>query len=451
MDKNRNISNKKIAKIGIENYKSYPEYKSLEIKNLTVLAGTNSSGKSSIFQLLLLLKQTLENSFDPGPILLDGPHVGFTRIDQMISNIDKGQKKNGFSIEIITEDGISYRINFKKTASEIVIESINYKDSIRKITLKPNWSHSTICNKNSFLNTFYKNIISREEIDFDTLTEEQKNRASLRVRRNRCFLELDNFDIKQKRGDYISYNIFNARQIENLITSIIHVPALRGNPKRLYPKTAIESRFPGTFENYVASIITYWNNNNKEELKDLISALSLLELSKSIEAVEWEDIFTEINVSLSSEKEDRDTITVSIADVGFGVSQTLPVLVALIAASEGQLVYIEQPEIHLHPLAQYKLAEIIANAAKRGVKVVIETHSDILILGIQTCVAEGKIDRNCVILHWFERDESGVTKIFSSDINVDGSYNPKTWPANFSLTSLRAKSKFLDAKEKYRV
>ena len=82
---------------------------------------------------------------------------------------------------------------------------------------------------------------------------------------------------------------------------------------------------------------------------------------------------------------------VSIADVGFGISQTLPVIVALLAAEPGQLVYIEQPEIHLHPRAQMAMAKILADAANRGVRVVAETHSSLLLLGIQSLVAEGKL------------------------------------------------------------
>ena len=80
---------------------------------------------------------------------------------------------------------------------------------------------------------------------------------------------------------------------------------------------------------------------------------------------------------------------VSIADVGFGVSQVLPVLVALIVAEPGRLVYLEQPELHLHPRAQVALAQVLAAAAKRGVRVVAETHSSLLLLAVQTLVAEG--------------------------------------------------------------
>ena len=73
------------------------------------------------------------------------------------------------------------------------------------------------------------------------------------------------------------------------------------------------------------------------------------------------------------------------------MSQTIPVLVALIGAKKGQYVYIEQPELHLHQKAQFKLAEIIGSAIKRGVQVIIETHSSILIRGIQIAVVKKEL------------------------------------------------------------
>ena len=137
----------------------------------------------------------------------------------------------------------------------------------------------------------------------------------------------------------------------------------------------------------------------------------------------------------------------SVADVGFGVSQVLPVLVALLVAEPGQLVYIEQPELHLHPRAQVKLAEIIADAANRGVRVVIETHSDLLLLGIQTLVAKGELATDKVILHWFTRDDEGITHINNTELEKDGGFSDSAWPEDFGEVALRAQSDFLDASE----
>ncbi len=145
-------------------------------------------------------------------------------------------------------------------------------------------------------------------------------------------------------------------------------------------------------------------------------------------------------------KDDTTSDLVNIADVGVGVSQTLPVLVALLAAEPGQIVYIEQPEIHLHPKAQYKLATVIAEASKRGVLAVIETHSDILIRGVQTLVAQGSLDPSLIKLHWFSRSpEDGSTTVTCAELDENGSFGD--WPEDFDETALHAEKAYLDAVE----
>jgi len=79
------------------------------------------------------------------------------------------------------------------------------------------------------------------------------------------------------------------------------------------------------------------------------------------------------------------------------------------------------------------------------VRVVIETHSDLLLLGIQTCVAQGKLDPQKVKLHWFKRDNKGNTHITSADLDARGAYGD--WPEDFSEVSFRADSNYLDAAE----
>ena len=135
----------------------------------------------------------------------------------------------------------------------------------------------------------------------------------------------------------------------------------------------------------------------------------------------------------------------SIADVGLGVSQSLPVLVALQVAEPEQLVYLEHPELHLHPRAQFAMAQILANAANHGVRVVVETHSSLLLLGVQALVAEGKLAPEQVKLHWFKRDSSGNTKVSSADLDETGAFGD--WPEDFADVALEAESRYLDAAE----
>jgi predicted ATPase len=169
-------------------------------------------------------------------------------------------------------------------------------------------------------------------------------------------------------------------------------------------------------------------------------------LSWKVTAKAVDDTQVELRVGrLTHSKRGGAHDLVSIADVGFGVSQSLPVLVALIAARPGQLVYLEQPEIHLHPKAQRRLAHTLCRAAKRGVILVVETHSAILLREVQTLVASGDMPRDDVMLHWLHRNDDGVTVVSTAELDENGAYGP--WPEDFDATELEAESAYLDAVE----
>src|SRR5229473_5393165 len=136
---------------------------------------------------------------------------------------------------------------------------------------------------------------------------------------------------------------------------------------------------------------------------------------------------------------------VIVADVGLGISQTLPVVVALHAADEEQLIYLEQPEIHLHPRAQTAMAEVLADAALQGKRLVVETHSNLLLRGVQTLVAEGKLLPELVKLHWFTLNEDGSTRIDSADLDDTGAFGD--WPEDFHSVTLQSEGRYIDAAE----
>lgn len=156
---------------------------------------------------------------------------------------------------------------------------------------------------------------------------------------------------------------------------------MRGNPERTYKTTAVESEFPGNFEEYIASVVNHWQVTENPRTKALEKALENLGLTWKVTAKRINDTQVALQVGrLTCGIESKDQDLVNIADVGFGISQVLPVLVALLAVEPGQLVYLEQPEIHLHPRAQVALAQVLADAANRGVRVVVETHSELFLL-----------------------------------------------------------------------
>ena len=93
-----------ITRISVRGYKSLYEESSIEIRPLTILAGANSSGKSSIMQPLLLMKQTLEAPYDPGALLLNGPNIRFTLAEQFLSNFNAKKRTTELfvAIEIVS-------------------------------------------------------------------------------------------------------------------------------------------------------------------------------------------------------------------------------------------------------------------------------------------------------------------------------------------------------------
>ncbi len=117
----------------------------------------------------------------------------------------------------------------------------------------------------------------------------------------------------------------------------------------------------------------------------------------------------------------------------------------MIAAEPGQVVYLEQPEMHLHPRAQRRLAHVLADSANRGVVVVAETHSALLLREVQTLVATGKLSVDKVKLHWFQRQDDGRTVVTPADLDENGAYGD--WPEDFDEVELDAEKTYLDAVE----
>jgi predicted ATPase len=419
-----------ITEISVQGYKSLYEECSIEVRPLTILAGANSSGKSSIMQPLLLLKQTLEATYDPGALLLNGPNVHFTAATQLLSELSRSHHKNVFSIRLNTDRDKILQTTFKRQPRKgIEIVVMFYQKGKDEITFSSEMKHEdVIAALPEDLNDLYNKLS-------ETIAEE----LQWSVIRTRCFL---NFELC-----YRGKSLFGASltaPFEFHIRKLIHVPGLRGNPERTYKTTAIGSEFPGTFENYVASVVNHWQKTKDNRLRDLGGALETLGLTWKVVAKQVNDTQVELRVGRLPRSGGAKDL-VSIADVGFGVSQTLPVLVALLVAEPGQLVYLEQPEIHLHPRAQVGLAEVLANAANRGVRVVLETHSELLLLAIQSLVAEGSLSSEKVKLHWFTRRKDGVTKVSSAELDEAGAFGD--WPEDFGDVSMKLESRYLDAAE----
>lgn len=418
-----------LSAISVVGYKSLVNKQRIEIRPLTILAGANSGGKSSIMQPILLLKQTLDAPYDPGSLLLGGPNVRLTSADQLLS-IKSKSKAEEFSIGFGIGDK-NVELCFRQVSGKgLEIYSNTVTHGIEEMVVSMDTDVTGI----------------KEQLLFkkfgEKLPKKMQEEAELKVvRRDRFFLVVELLNI-----GFPVFLFHPGEELAAMIRGLIHVPGLRGNPERNYKTTAVGDTFPGTFEFYVASVINHWQSSNDERLSQLGKQLEKLGLTWKVQAKKQDETQVELKVGrLPHSRRGGAHDLVSIADVGFGVSQTLPVLVALLAAQPGQLVYIEQPEIHLHPRAQRALATMFAEAATRGVIVIVETHSALLLRGIQTLVARDELSPDLIKLHWFQRDDAGATTITSADLDNTGAFGD--WPGDFDEVELTSDNEYLSAAE----
>jgi len=436
-----------ISSLVIEGFKSLAERTEIEIRPLTLLAGANSSGKSSALQPLLLLKQTLEAQFDPGPLLLDGPNANFDEASQLFSKFrGRTLEDRTFLIEVTSSIESKCSITFYLGGE--------YGFDVCKIdSIFPDTSRWSSLNLEIDINE--EELISRLPSEFVEVTERNTGTLLPREAEPSTFewkIIKDRFLLKagyvaETEDEPVIMYPDHYPVIESPAKNLIHVPGLRTNSSRSYKKTAVGNRFPGTFDDYVASVIHSWQRESDKRLEKLVRQLQHMGLTGGVEADRINDTQVELRVEQQPVGSGSEGRMINVADVGIGVSQVLPVLVACLVADEGQLVYLEQPEIHLHPRAQTRLADALVKAANRGVRVVVETHSQLLLLALQTRIAEDEIDPERVMLHWFSRRDDGVTEVSSRVPDDKGAFGD--WPEDFSDVERKAENRYLDAAERH--
>ena len=127
-----------ITSVSVSGFKSIVSEQTLEIRPLTLLAGANSSGKSSMLQPLLLLKQTLETQYDPGPLLLNGPNAKFTSARQFFPAVSETGRPAAFVVTLGTSGGSRFGVGFRWKDSSNKF-SVNYNAySLKHVNIKIN-------------------------------------------------------------------------------------------------------------------------------------------------------------------------------------------------------------------------------------------------------------------------------------------------------------------------
>ncbi len=144
-----------------------------------------------------------------------------------------------------------------------------------------------------------------------------------------------------------------------------------------------------------------WYKSEPKKFNKIINDLRTLKLAESLSPDSIKDELVELNVQPFGQKH-----SVNLSDVGFGLSQILPVLVANAAAEKDGTLLVNQPEVHLHPSSQAMLADYFCNESKDR-NFIIETHSEYLINRLRLLVAKGKLSQDDVSIIYIDNGSDG--------------------------------------------
>lgn len=224
---------------------------------------------------------------------------------------------------------------------------------------------------------------------------------------------------------------------DDLIDKIYYLGPLRDYPKRQYLLADIKPRDVGIKgENSISAIraMTASGERRKSKIKGRLKPFQeiiayWLEQLGLVSHFQVSEISKGTNLWQALVKTRPSGPYVKLTDVGFGISQVLPVITLLQYVPERSTVLIEQPEIHLHPLAQANLADLVINAVRtRNIQVIIESHSEHFLLRLQRRIAEGEIDHSNVKLYFCDAPR-GNSHLHQLDLDLYG--NILNWPENF--------------------
>ncbi|CAM5621804.1 hypothetical protein SALBM217S_04209 [Streptomyces griseoloalbus] len=115
-------------------------------------------------------------------------------------------------------------------------------------------------------------------------------------------------------------------------------------------------------------------------------------------------------------------------NVGFGLTYALPVVVACLTATPESLILLENPEAHLHPKGQSRMAALLSAAAATGAQLIVETHSDHVLNGLRIAVKQGVLQPQDTVIHYFSGNGAG-TEVVTPRIDKDGML--EQWPEGF--------------------
>lgn len=403
-----------LERLDLTNFKCFAQ-QSLRFSKLTVLLGANSSGKSSLLHGVLAAIQT-----DQFPLALSANGALVDLGDfQTISHRRKSDQDVGVTLTLggrkegtITLSG-TFRHSGKSGMPELLRAELANPCLSMNVTrderYRVAWTYNTQADK--FNSAFRESADLRRFFQaIAKLISQAKGRQKRSLRQKPeaegstpvdllaapppsgqfAFSTPRDFPKQWAQPKYLRLSphvqaLSNA--ISELRQSFNYVGSFRLEPQRSYYQvTKGDLKVLRDGQNYIEQLAE-WEDQKAWQLRLLINALSSLRLLSRVHASRLRSGIFEVKVRSSA-----IGVPVSLPDVGFGISQLLPILVADLQLPKGGTLAVSQPEIHLHPSVQADLAEhFVRNCHSRGIRYIIETHSEYFLNRLRLLIAKGKL------------------------------------------------------------
>ena len=412
-----------ITHIRMKNFKSWKDSSEVKLAPLTGFFGTNSSGKSSLLQMLLLLKQTVERS-NLEEVIFFGDEHSLVNLGNFREVIHGHKEEESLDLEFGYKLRSSLTIEVPNEA--IDIESLIFDISIRERNRRP--VVENICYTVG-IEANHKIIWRYDRIHYRNLQNPRLNRDGI--------LGIKSFYGSPEPGLVWAAKAMQelSSTFEKLFPRVYYLGPTRVEPQRYYQwggghPQHIRQWGNQTIHALLSARVRKLKTLHKEEevpIEDRVSEwLREMELAHSF-TLDWKtqsSIEYEVRIQKSP-----TSAAVTLVDMGYGLGQFLPVLVLCYYAPEGSTLILEQPGIHLHPKVQSQLADLLIEViTERNLQILVESHSEHLLNRLQRRVAEERITADQTALYFCRNDE-GVSNI--DRLKMDEFGNITNWPENF--------------------
>lgn len=427
-----------LTQLRFQNFKSWRDTGEMRIAPLTGFFGTNSSGKTSILQFLLMLKQTAESN-DRTQVLNFGNERTYVDLGTAKNLLHNQQIPNRLEFSLAWDRGdrlpyIAVSVEHLQNTGNrsITHQSVQVSQMQFAAIVEFDDEHIAVAQM------IYSDPAGAGEL-FQICLQKQGNDYVLEG--SGIASELPKVAVM---GSPLKVYGFPSEALSGLIwrgidssfehcfANIYYLGPVRDYPKRFYSWSGETPHDVGRYgENTIAALLSARKQDPEIEAK-IAHWLKFMGLIKDFKL---DLIAPEQRLYQASVRIAPGGTYVPLTDVGFGMSQILPVLVLCYYVPQGSTIIFEQPEIHLHPSAQQKLADVFIDVIKtRDLQIILESHSEHLLHRLQRRMAENGLNPSGfnaedAALYFCEMGDDGASQI--SQLEVDPFGNITNWPTNF--------------------